>query len=72
MAEKQRPVVELREMTDAELANELEAAHQNLFNLRMRHVTRQLEQHQALGRARRRIARIKTIQTERRLGITRG
>ena len=72
MAEKRRPAAELREMTDAELARELEEAYRNLFNLRMRHATRQPENHQALSQARRRIARLKTIQTERRLGITRG
>ncbi len=72
MADKQYPVADLREMTDDQLVTEMDEAYKNLFNLRMRHATRQLEQHQALGRARRRIARIKTIQTERRLGITRG
>ena len=71
MAEKQDPAAELREMTDAELAQALEDAHRELFNLRMRHATRQLENHQALSRVRKQIARIKTLQTERRLGITR-
>ena len=71
MAEKQDPAAELREMTDAELAQALEDAHREMFNLRMRHATRQLENHQALSRVRKQIARIKTLQTERRLGITR-
>jgi large subunit ribosomal protein L29 len=72
MAEKKPPAVELRELSDAELAQRLDEEYRNLFNLRMRHATRQLENHQAIGRARRQIARIKTIQTERRLGIRRG
>ena len=72
MAEKRKPADEVRELSDAELAAGLEEAHRELFNLRMRHATRQLENHQALRRARKQIARLKTIQAERRLGITRG
>jgi large subunit ribosomal protein L29 len=71
MAEKRKPVVELREMTDAELVKALDAAYEELFKLRMRHATRQLMNHQAIGRTRRQIARLKTLQTERRLGIVR-
>ena len=72
MAEKRNPADEIRELTDGEIAASLEEAHRELFNLRMRHATRQLENHQALRRARKQIARLKTIQTERRLGIRRG
>lgn len=72
MAEKQRPTVELRELSDADLTKALEEAYRELFNLRMRHATRQLEKHHVLRQARKRIARIKTIQSERRLGIQRG
>jgi large subunit ribosomal protein L29 len=72
MAEKQRPTVEIRELSDAEIVKALDEAYHELFNLRMRHATRQLENHQALSRTRKRIARLKTIQAERRLGITRG
>jgi large subunit ribosomal protein L29 len=71
MAEKQKPSVEIREMSDADLVKALDETYRELFNLRMRHATRQLENHQAIGRAKRRIARLKTIQTERRLGLTR-
>jgi large subunit ribosomal protein L29 len=72
MAEKQSPATEIREMTDAQLTQALDQAYRELFNLRMRHATRQLENNQALKKARQQIARLKTIQTERRLGITRG
>ena len=72
MAEKQRPAERVREMTDGQIQQELENAYRELFNLRMRHATRQLENHQAIRRARRQIARLKTIQTERRLGVKRG
>lgn len=66
------PVADLRARSDAELAQELEEAYRALFNLRMRHATRQLENSQELRNARQRIARIKTLQTERRRGIKRG
>ncbi len=72
MAEKRSLASAFRGQTDAELAAALEEAHREMFNLRMRHATRQLENHQALRRARKQIARLKTIQTERALGITRG
>jgi large subunit ribosomal protein L29 len=72
MAEKERPAAAIRRMSDAEIARALEEAQRELFNLRMRHATRQLENHQAIRRVRRQIARLKTIQTERRLGIQRG
>ena len=72
MAEKQKLAVAVREMADGDVAKALEDSQRELFNLRMRHATRQLENQQAIGRVRRQIARLKTIQTERRLGLKRG
>ena len=72
MAERQRGTTPLREATEADLQRQLDEAYLEMFRLRMRHATRQLENHQAIGRVRKQIARIKTIQTERRLGIQRG
>lgn len=72
MAEKRAPAEELREQNDAEMTQALDDAYRELFNLRMRHATRQLENNRALRKVRKQIARIKTIQTERRLGLTRG
>jgi large subunit ribosomal protein L29 len=69
MAEKRPPAQELRELSDAEMVRALEDAQRELFNLRMRHATRQLENSHAMRRVRKQIARIKTIQAERRLGI---
>lgn len=60
---------EMRGFTDAELAKRLEEAHQELFNIRFRLATRQLANHRELPKVRKRIARIKTIQKERELGI---
>jgi large subunit ribosomal protein L29 len=60
---------EIRSFSDAELAKRLEEAHQELFNLRFRLATRQLVNHRELPRARKRIAKMKTMQRERELGI---
>lgn len=66
---KETEIGEIRDLSDEDLAKALEEAHRDLFNLRFRQATRQLERHQAVGIARKRIARIKTIQTQRQLGI---
>ncbi len=62
-------VDEIRELNSEELAKQLEAAHQELFDLRFRSATKQLVNHRELLRARREIARLKTIMRERELGI---
>ena len=58
-------VQELREKTDEELVQDLEEAHQALLNLRFQASTRQLEDVSQVKRARRQIARIKTLIRER-------
>lgn len=62
---------EVRALGDEELIRRLEEAHEELFNLRFRLATRQLGNHREIPRVKRRIARIKTILTERELGIVR-
>ena len=62
-------VDEIRVLTDEELTKQLEAAHQELFNLRFRLATKQLVNHREIPRARRKIARLKTIIRERELGM---
>jgi len=57
-------VSELREMTQEQLGEEVENARQELFNLRFRLATRQLEDTNVLRRAKKKIARIKTILRE--------
>ena len=47
----------------------MEAAHRELFDLRFRAATKQLANHREIPRVRRKIARMKTIITERELGI---
>ena len=64
-----KDIEEIRELSDEELGKALDEAYRDLFNLRFRAATRQLERHQAVSLARRRIARLKTIETQRRMGI---
>ncbi|MFD1716541.1 50S ribosomal protein L29 [Georgenia deserti] len=60
---------ELDAMDDERLAQELEKAKAELFNLRFSAATGQLEDHGRLKAVRRDIARIYTIVRERELGI---
>lgn len=62
---------EIRALNNEELLTKLEEAHEELFNLRFRLATRQLENHRELPRVKRRIARIKTILREREIDIVR-
>lgn len=57
----------IREMTDVELAAELDKMKQELFNLRFQHVTGQLENPVKMREVRRDIARVKTIIREKEL-----
>jgi large subunit ribosomal protein L29 len=58
---------EIRALDDAELSRQINETQRDLFNLRFRLATRNLEDSTALPKARKRLARLKTIQTERRL-----
>jgi large subunit ribosomal protein L29 len=62
-------VKETREIGTEELKKQLEETHQELFNLRFRLSTKQLVNHREIRRVKRKIARIKTILTERELEI---
>lgn len=64
-----RELQELRELTEAELMSRLNEAHQEHFNLRFQQTTRQLANTSRLKHVRKLIATIKTLQTERALGI---
>ena len=57
----------MREMTDIELAAELEKMKKQLFNLRFQHVTGQLENPVKMREVKRNIARVKTIIREKEL-----
>ncbi len=58
-------VSELRDMTDQELEIKEQELKETVFRLRLRRGTNQLDNPAALLHARRDIARVKTIQTER-------
>ncbi len=62
-------VEEIQALSSEELAKQLEAAYQELFNLRFRAATKQLVNHREIPRVKKKIARLKTIMRERELGI---
>ena len=62
-----REATELRERADEELRQDMEEAHQALFNLRFQTATRQLADVSQVRKARLRIARIKTLLREREI-----
>ena len=62
-------IEETRDLSSEELAKQLEAAHQELFNLRFRLATKQLVNHREIPRVKKEIARLKTIMRERESGI---
>lgn len=57
----------LIEMSDEELRSELDRLHREVFDLRSQSVTEKLEDPSLLTKARRDIARIKTVQKQREL-----
>jgi large subunit ribosomal protein L29 len=64
---RREELTHLRSLNTAELWEELSGTRRELFNLRMRLATHQLNQHHELSRARKRIARIQTLLRERQL-----
>ncbi|MBI4283975.1 MAG: 50S ribosomal protein L29 [Chloroflexi bacterium] len=57
----------MRSLSSEELSRQLEAAHQELFELRFRLSTKQLVNHRQLRTLKKTIARILTIMREREL-----
>ena len=62
---------DLKKQSDEELSKELLELNREAFNLRMQKGTGQLARPSQIGPMRRDIARIKTIQNERRKGAQR-
>jgi len=58
----------IRGLSDQELVDELRTAQRNLYDLRFQLATRQLTDYSQIAQTRRAIARIMTVQNERRLG----
>ena len=61
------PVKDLRALTEAELNQKLQEAYQELFNLRFRHATKQVEDSSRIRVVKRDVARIQTVMRERQL-----
>lgn len=64
-------IEEIRDKSNEDLQQELAELKEELFRLRFRHATRQLENPTQLRSVRRDIARVKTIQRERELNASR-
>mgnify|MGYP002626504977 CR=1 FL=1 len=58
-------IEELRNKSEAELAEELVSAKKELFNLRFQNATNQLDNTSRIKEVRRNIARIQTVITEK-------
>ena len=58
---------ELRELTPVDLAQRLEEAQRELFNLRFQLATGRLDNPSRIGVLRREVARLRTLETERAL-----
>ena len=60
-------IAEIRNLSDKDLDKQLFDLQNKLFNLRFRLATGQLENPAAIGTVKKDIARVKTIQTERKI-----
>ena len=58
---------EIRNLSQTEVARQLDQSYQELFNLRFQYSTGQLKDTTRLGQVRREIARLRTIMREREL-----
>ena len=63
-------IAKVREMSDKELEDALREAKQDLWSARFALSTRQLKDYSTIPQTRRTIARILTVQRERKLGKT--
>ena len=58
-------ILEIRALTDEQLASELNSTYRELMNVRFRLGTRQLDNPQELRNVRKTIARVKTVMRQR-------
>ncbi len=65
-------IKEIRALDSAELNKKLQAAEQELFNLRVRLSTKQLVNHREIPRVKKDISRIETVLKERSLAADQG
>ena len=62
-------VSEIRVLSSEELTKQLQAANQELFDLRLKAMTKQLVNHREIPRTRKKIAIIRTVLRERELAV---
>ncbi|GAB6178896.1 50S ribosomal protein L29 [Desulfotomaculum defluvii] len=62
-------VKEIRDLSDVELAKKIDDSKDELFKLRFQLATGQLDNPMKIKDVKRNIARLKTVETERKLGI---
>jgi len=60
-------ILEIRALTNEQLAAELESTYRELMNIRFRISTRQLDNPQELRKVRKTIARVKTVMKQREM-----
>ena len=60
-------IAKARSLSEQELAEELESARRHLYDLRCQLATRQLTEYSPISQTRTDIARLLTVQTERKL-----
>ena len=60
-------ISDIRNMTDEDILNQLEDHKEGLFNLRFQKASGQMEDSNSLRRAKRDVARLKTVLRERQL-----
>jgi large subunit ribosomal protein L29 len=63
-------ISEVRDLSDAELAQAIVDAKKELFNLRLKQATQQLEKTHEFKHLRHRIAQLLTVERERELAVT--
>lgn len=61
---------EMRDLTPEELRHEYEETARELFNLRVQQATGQLEKPSRLREVRRQVARMRTVENERKKGAS--
>lgn len=61
-------VADIRELNEAEISERVDQIREELFRLRFRSATQELENPALLRQLRRELARLKTVQRQRELG----
>jgi large subunit ribosomal protein L29 len=72
MAKANKVFDELEVLDDGRLAKELDETYRQFFTLRLQVATRQLQNVKEIGKTKRKIARIKTLQRQRELAAAGG